>query len=114
VRIATEGNITIRRAVDADGQSLVRLAELDSKRLPSGTFLIAEVEGEQRAAIAVDSGEVVADPFQHTANIVELLQMRAARIREAQNPDLARKRGVAKMTAAAARLLRRAPAESRP
>jgi hypothetical protein len=118
VRLARDGTdspyITIRRAGAADGESLVRLAGLDSKHVPPGTFLIAEIDGEQWAAVALESGEALADPFRHTADIVEMLQLRAARIRELESPDLVRKRGFA---AAAGRLLpgrrRRAAAESR-
>jgi hypothetical protein len=111
-------SVTIRRAGAADGESLIRLAGLDSKRLPTGNFLIAEVDGEEWAAVELESGEVLADPFRPTANVAALLQMRAARIRELESPDLVRKGGPARMAAAAARLLpsrrRRAPAESRP
>jgi hypothetical protein len=110
-------NITIRRAGAADGESLVRLAGLDSKHVPPGDCLIAEVGGEQCAAVALESGEVIADPFRPTAHIVEMLRLRAARIREVESPDLVRKRGLAGMAAAVARQLpgrrRRAAAESR-
>jgi hypothetical protein len=110
-----QDNMTIRRAGPADGESLVRLAGLDSKRLPTGTFLIAEVDGKEWAAVELESGEVLADPFRPTANVAELLRMRAARIRELESPVQVRKQGLA---AAAARLVpsrrRRAPAESRP
>ena len=113
--IATPEHLTIRRAQSADRESLIRLAGRDSKRLPSGTFLIAELEGEPWAAVALESGEVVADPFHRTAELVGILRLRAARISEAETPDLARrKRGRVKV--AAATLLRwcgRQPVESR-
>jgi hypothetical protein len=114
----TPENITIRRAGAADGESLVRLAGLDTKRVPSGDCLIAEINGEQcAAAVELESGEVLADPFRPTAHLVEMLRLRAARIREVESPDAVRKRGLAGMPAAAARLLpgrrRRAAAESR-
>ena len=112
----TPEDITIRRTEAADAKALVRLAGLDSKHVPPGNFLIAEVEGVGWAAIAIESGEVLADPFRPTADLVQMLQLRAARIREVERPDLMRKRGLARMTAGAARLLpgrrRRATAES--
>jgi hypothetical protein len=111
----TPEDITIRRTGAADGEALVRLAGLDSKHVPAGDFLLAEVDGVGWAAVAIDSGEALADPFQHTAHLVEMLQLRATRIREVESPDLARKRGLARMAAGAARLLpgrRRAAAES--
>jgi hypothetical protein len=110
----TPHDVRIRRAGVADSDSLVRLAGLDSKRLPTGNFLIAEVDGEEWAAVALESGEILADPFRPTANVAELLRLRAARIRELESPDLVRKGGPARMAATAARMLRRAPAESRP
>jgi hypothetical protein len=121
VRLARDGTdsqcITIRRAGAADGESLVRLAGLDCKQVPPGDCLIAEVDGEQLAAVALETGEVLADPFHPTAHLVEMLRLRAARIREVDSPELVRKRGLAGMPAAAARLLpgrrRRAAAESR-
>jgi hypothetical protein len=116
--IAMPDCITIRRAAADDGESLIRLAGLDSRRVPLGNFLIAEVEGEAWAAVAIESGEVIADPFHHTADICQLLRLRAARIREAANPASIRKQGFAGMVAATGRLLpgarRRAAAESRP
>lgn len=113
----TPENITIRRAGAADGESLVRLAGLDSKHVPPGDFLVAEVDGDECAAVALESGELLADPFRPTAHICEMLRLRAARIREVESPDPVRKQGLAGMAAAAARLLpgrrRRAAAESR-
>jgi hypothetical protein len=96
----TPEDITIRRTGAADGESLVRLAGLDSKHVPPGNFLLAEVDGEGWAAIALESGEVLADPFRPTADIVEMLQLRAARIREVESPELVPKRGLARMAAA--------------
>ncbi len=112
----TPENLTIRRTGAAEGKSLIRLAGLDSKHVPPGDFLIAEVDGEGWAAVALESDEVLADPFQPTAHLVEMLQLRAARVREVESPELVRKRGLAGMAAGAARLLpgrrRRAAAES--
>jgi hypothetical protein len=45
-------------------------------------MLIAEVDGEPRAAIHVASGETIADPFRPSTELVELLRLRAARLRE--------------------------------
>jgi hypothetical protein len=96
----TPEDITIRRTGAADSESLVRLAGLDSKHVPAGNFLIAEVDGQGWAAVALDSGEVLADPFRPTADLVEMLQLRVSRIREVESPELVRKRGLARMAAA--------------
>lgn len=71
-------DITIRSARPADAAELRRLAELDSRSLPSGDLLVAEVSGELVAAYAPESAATVADPFRRTAEVVDLLRLRAA------------------------------------
>jgi len=71
----TEHPVTIRFSRDADAAALRRLAVLDSARVPDGVMLVAEVDGELRAALAAD-GTAIADPFRPTAELVELLQVR--------------------------------------
>jgi hypothetical protein len=73
--------ITIRFAYPDDAPDLRRLAALDSKPLPPGALLVAEVSGELWAAVSV-TGEAaaIADPFRHTAELVVLLHERARRL----------------------------------
>ena len=66
--------ITIRPAYADDDSSLVRLATLDSAPVPAGPLLLAEVDGELRAALATDHGTVVADPFFPTVELIALLR----------------------------------------
>jgi hypothetical protein len=73
--------VTIRRATEADRASLELLAALDSARTPAGEVLIAEVGDEAWGAVEVASGATIADPFRPTAELVELLSLRAARLR---------------------------------
>lgn len=73
--------IGIRRATAADRAALERLAALDSARVPAGDMLIAEVGGEPQAAIEIATGAAIADPFRATRMLVELLDLRAARLR---------------------------------
>jgi hypothetical protein len=75
--------ITIRYASAADDRAIARLAALDSARAPQGSVLLAEVDGEAHAALAVADDHAVADPFRPTAGIVALLRERAAQIRGA-------------------------------
>jgi hypothetical protein len=74
---APAAEVTIRRASAVVGAVLARLAQLDGKRLPAGPFLVAEVEGETRAALSVSTRAAVADPFRPTAELVSLLAVRA-------------------------------------
>ena len=67
----------IRQATAEDQRSLHQLAELDSQRPLSGPALIGEIGGVPAAALSLNEGRVIADPFQHTALLSQLLRMRA-------------------------------------
>jgi hypothetical protein len=71
-------DIAIRRADASDAQALWRLAALDNAPAPHAgpDVLVAEVGG--RIVAAVDRDRAIADPFQRTAELVELLSLRAA------------------------------------
>ena len=74
---------TIRFAYPDDEAALRHLAALDSKPLPAGRLLVAEVGGELWAAVTISGQpDVIADPFQHTAALVALLRERAERLGE--------------------------------
>ena len=77
----TDSSITIRLAAEDDTLALRRLAQLDGSRLPDGELLLAEVEGEIRAALRVTDSAYVADPFYPSAELVGMLDTRAKRIR---------------------------------
>lgn len=66
--------ITIREATGADAFALRRLAALDDRAALRGVALVAEEQGELRAAIDLDSGRVIANPFAPTADLVDLLR----------------------------------------
>ena len=51
--------------------------------MPPGPLLLAEVEGTVEAAIGLEDGETVANPFSESAGAVSLLQVRAAQLRAA-------------------------------
>ncbi len=79
-------SISIRRATAADAGAVRRLAALDSAPTPGGELLIAEVQGEPHAALEISSGVAIADPFRPTAELVELLRLRAMALRAAVEP----------------------------
>jgi hypothetical protein len=66
----------IRNATENDRRALQRLAELDSQRPLSMPALIAENRGLPAAAISLADGRIVADPFEHTAVLRQLLRYR--------------------------------------
>jgi hypothetical protein len=76
--------VAIRRAQDSDAPLLLDLAELDSSRPLQGPVLVALVEGRIWAAIGLDDGCVVADPFLPSAAAVELLALRVRQLRAAE------------------------------
>jgi hypothetical protein len=61
--------------------ALHELAQLDSSREPRGDVLVAQVGSELWAAVEVESGAAVADPFRPSADLVELLRFRAEAMR---------------------------------
>jgi hypothetical protein len=74
--------IEIRPAHPDDERALTRLGQLDSARVPPAPLLLALKGGELRAAISLATGAAIADPFAHTAQLVELLRTRAAPTQE--------------------------------
>jgi hypothetical protein len=78
--------VTIRWANAEDASALARLAALDDARLPEGQMLVAEVEGELRAALAVSGKVAIANPFRPTAELVSLLALRADQISTGRDP----------------------------
>jgi hypothetical protein len=77
----TNTTLTIRRATAADAFAVRRLAAIDSAAPPTGDVLLAEMGNELWAAVAVESGAAIADPFRPSADLVELLRFRAERMR---------------------------------
>ena len=80
-------SILMRRSEPSDGAALERLAALETRRLPDGVFLVAEVDGEVVAATPLDAdAETLSDPFRHTAHIRELLELQPAQVRRRHEP----------------------------
>ena len=75
------GELIVRRDRPEDAGALSELAELDSARVPSGELLVAEWSDGLCAAVAIGDGSAIADPFRRTAEIVELLSLRARQMR---------------------------------
>jgi hypothetical protein len=66
--------LVLRPATSADTADLERLAALDSASPLEGDVVLAYAGGDVRAALSVDTGRVVADPFWPSADLVELLR----------------------------------------
>jgi hypothetical protein len=74
-------SIVIRPAGAADEDAVRRVAQRDTRPVPEGELLVAAVEGEVCAAISLDSGAVIADPFKRTEELVRVLALRRAQLR---------------------------------
>jgi hypothetical protein len=80
--------ITIRHSTSRDRVAVAELAELDGRPAPVGETLLGEVDGKLWAAVGIDDGSAVADPFLPAADVVWLLQMRAEQERAARAPSV--------------------------
>jgi hypothetical protein len=72
-----EPEIRIRKAGEADLGAVTRVAGRDSGEPLAWPILVATVGEEIRAAISLTDGEIVADPFHRTAELVAMLRIRA-------------------------------------
>ena len=88
--MSTSSTIAMRAATtDSDERIVHKLAVLDSAADPAGPVVIALVDGRPVAAASLVDGHVVADPFQPTADVVELLQARVAASARSRPPGRA-------------------------
>ena len=79
----------VRQATPSDEAVLERIAALDGQRPLSGAVLIGEIDGKPAAAVSIDDGRVVADPFQLTVQLVSVITMRRrALLSYAESPSL--------------------------
>jgi hypothetical protein len=102
----TVAPLTIRFADSQDRRALAALAELDSSEPLMLPVLVAELQGELRAAVSMVDAREIADPFHPSTELVELLRTRGQQL--AADPRLGRRarlRGVLR----AARALRLVP-----
>ena len=72
--------VMIRFATAGDRLAIERLAELDSAAAPRGTTLIGELSQRPVVAVSLRDGTAVADPFVATADLLELVRMRAGQL----------------------------------
>jgi hypothetical protein len=95
---ADAGDVVIRAASPADAPALVRLGALDGNRAAGQRLadaaadhavLVAEVDGSLEAALALDGGPAIADPFRPAELDLQLLTIRARQL----GGDVPRRRG---------------------
>jgi len=70
---------------------VLRVAALDSAKVPAAPLLVAEVDGQVRVAMSIHQGTSIADPFHPTSELLELLSAHAASLRRFERPPLLRR-----------------------
>jgi hypothetical protein len=83
-------HLSTRYATPDDADALARLAQLDSSRPPRGVVLLAEVGDELWAAISLDDGHLIADPFRLSGEVAFDLAQRARRVKRAERGRMGR------------------------
>jgi hypothetical protein len=73
--------VTIRLAHALDAEALATLAQLDSSPQLAAPVIVAELDGELRAALSLADAGVIADPFHRTGELVDLLRVRGRQLR---------------------------------
>jgi hypothetical protein len=76
--------LEIRHARSRDADVVWRLAALDEEAALEGPVLLASLDGRPVAALSLDDGRVVADPFVATVQAVSLLRARADQLTHAK------------------------------
>jgi hypothetical protein len=74
--MALSNGVTIRVATPDDAGALRSLATLDGARRLTGHVLLAEVGDLPVAAVSLETGALVTDPFRTTADLVRVLRLR--------------------------------------
>jgi hypothetical protein len=78
-----DAEVRIRFGRPDEVAALHRLAALDDGTLPASPVLVAEVGRDLWAARSLETGDVIATPFEWTNELVELLAVRAEQLRAA-------------------------------
>jgi hypothetical protein len=75
---------SVRTAIElrlsACREELERLAQLSEKPLHEGDWLVADVDGVPVAAVSVEDGTTVYDPFRPTSQALSLLKLRRKQV----------------------------------
>src|SRR5215467_8906230 len=66
----------IELRLSACREELERLAQLSERPLHDGDWIVADVDGVAVAAVSVDDGATVYDPFRPTSQALSLLKLR--------------------------------------
>jgi hypothetical protein len=71
---------SIQLRVSASNEELERLAALSERPLHDGDWIVADLDGVPVAAVSVEDGATVYDPFRPTSQAVSLLRLRRKQV----------------------------------
>jgi hypothetical protein len=75
---------TVRTAIElrlsACREELERLSQLSERPLHEGEWIVADVDGVTVAAVSVDDGTTLYDPFRPTSQALSLLKLRRKQV----------------------------------
>jgi hypothetical protein len=91
--VPTSADVVIRYARRDEADALATLAQLDPSRAPSGEVIVADVQGELWAAVSLDDGHAVANPFRPSGELTFRLSERARELHGAGRHTTRRPRG---------------------
>jgi hypothetical protein len=74
--MTSTSTIILQQATAHDDAALREVSQLDSARVIARPALMAIVDGRLVAAVSLDDGRIVADPFVATEEAVRLLRLR--------------------------------------
>ena len=74
---SSPASLSLRHATSADSAAVAYLAALDDAERLTGSVLVAFDGDRPVAAVSLDDGRAVADPYTRTADVVDLLRLRA-------------------------------------
>jgi hypothetical protein len=74
-------DVELRLCKPADDPAIDRLAALAEQPVPWGRLVVALVDGRLVAAVPLAGGYALRDPFEKTAHLLPLLELRAEQLR---------------------------------
>ena len=77
--------ITLR--LEPEPRDRAASSQLSGAESPRGPSLVAEVDGEPRAALSLAGGQLLSDPFHPSAELGSLLELRRAQLEASRALD---------------------------
>jgi hypothetical protein len=80
--LADTRDVELRLCRVADDPQLEQLAALEGRPVPFGRLVVGVIRGRIVAAVPLGAGQALRDPFARTEQLMPLLELRAAQLRD--------------------------------